>query len=225
MFSVGLNLEKWWLFIMIRKNTMVTPKRLNNVYDLTEKIITENINGDLVECGVWKGGCVAIMAYVQKKHKSYKKIWMFDSFEGLPEPTEEDGENAKIYAKNKNKGNLRSIKKCVGPLEDVKAIFKKLDLNWSQAVVKRGWFQETLPNANKELKEISLLRLDGDWYESTKICLDQLYTKVSKGGYIIIDDYYHWEGARKAIDEFLQKQKIKAKIIKIDNDGAYFRKT
>jgi len=225
LFSIGFNLEKAWLFFKTRRHTMVTPKRLNNVYELVDKIEKMGKKGVVVECGVWKGGCVAIMAYVLKKYNSNRKIWAFDSFEGLPEPTPSDGRKAKSYATGSNTGKLVSINDCVASIEDVKEVFKKLDLSQKNLVIKKGWFQETLPQAKKAIGKITLLRLDGDWYQSTKVCLDSFYNKVISGGYIILDDYHHWEGCRKAVDEFMKENKIDIKLQEIDGEGVYFQKT
>ena len=90
-------------------------------------------------------------------------------------------------------------------------------------VIKKGWFQDTLPRAKSEIGKVAILRLDGDWYESTKCCLDNLYENVSPGGYVIIDDYGYWEGCRQALDEFLHARKIGIELREIDHDGRYFQ--
>lgn len=203
---------------------MVSPKQLNNLWELIGLIKREKISGDLVECGVWKGGCVATMVYRLEKLGLKKKIWLFDSFQGLPEPTGQDGRKASIYAGRRTQGRLVSIKECVATLSDVKEIFSKLGLPWRLAVVKQGWFQETLPKAEKSLHRIALLRLDGDWYESTKICLKHLFPKVVSGGFIVVDDYYYWEGCRRAVDKYLAQHHLRVKIKAIDDHGVYFLK-
>lgn len=219
------DLEKLWLFKKVYPYTMSSYQRLSNVYELSKKIEAENIQGAFVECGVWRGGCAAIMAYMAKKALSLRKTWLFDSFEGLPEPTKEDGAIAKDYAENKVEGNLETINKCVGPLEDVKKIFFQiLKIDPKNVVIEKGWFQNTLPIAKAKIGKIAMLRLDGDWYESTKCCLDNLYDNVIVGGYIIIDDYGHWEGAKKALEEFFWHKNIKPDLIKIDYTGVYFQK-
>lgn len=219
------NFEKISLFIKVFPYTMVGYKRLSNVYELAKLVVENNIKGDFAECGVWKGGCAAVMGFIAEKEAKKRKTWLFDSFEGLPEPTEEDGIVAKGYSENKADGNLKTIDKCVGPMEDVKKVFFNiLKLKPENIVIKKGWFQDTLPKAKGEMGKISLLRLDGDWYESTKCCLENMYDNVIMGGYIVIDDYGHWEGARKAIDEFFAAKNIKPELIKIDYTGVYFKK-
>ncbi len=219
------NPSKLVLFKKIYPYTMVDSKRLSNIYDLSELIEKNRVDGVFVECGVWKGGCAAIMGSVSKRARSNRKIWLFDSFEGLPEPTTEDGKIAKDYSQNRASGRLKTIDKCVGPLNDVKEIFFDiLKINQDNVVIKKGWFQDTLPKARNEIGQISVLRLDGDWYESTKCCLDNLYDNVIVGGYIVVDDYGHWEGCKKAIDDFFMKRNIKTDLIKIDYAGVYFKK-
>lgn len=213
------------LFLKVYPYSMAGYKRLSNVYTLANKVKDGNLDGDFVECGVWKGGCSAIMAYIANSEAKNRKTWLFDSFEGLPEPTKEDGDIAKQYAQNKAGGNLKSINQCVGPLEDVKKIlFGVLKMDEKNVIIKKGWFQNVLPITKKEIDKISILRLDGDWYDSTKCCLDNLYDNVIIGGYIIIDDYGHWEGAKKALDEFFKARGILPELIKIDYTGVYFIK-
>lgn len=217
--------QKILLFQRVYPYTMVGYKRLSNTYELAKLVEQDQIKGAFVECGTWKGGCAAIMAYVAKKAKSQRKIWLFDFFEGLPEPTDKDGQRAREYASNRASGKLLTINKCVGPLEDVKKIFFEiLKINPENVVISKGWFQNTLPKMKEKIGPIAILRLDGDWYESTKYCLDNLYDIGIPGGYIIIDDYGHREGAKKALDEFLAERKIKPDIVKIDETGIYFQK-
>jgi len=220
------NFEKINLFIKVFPYTMVGYKRLSNVYELVKKIRKDKIEGDFVECGVWKGGCSAVMGFVAEKERGGRKTWLFDSFEGLPEPTKEDGKVAIEYSGDKSGGRLNTIKKCVGPMEDVRKIFFEiLKIKPENVVIKKGWFQDTLPVEKEKIGKISILRLDGDWYESTRCCLENLYKNVIIGGYIVIDDYGHWEGARKALDEFFIKEGIKSKMIKIDCTGVFFKKS
>jgi hypothetical protein len=219
------NFEKIVLFKKVYPYTMVGYKKLSNVYDLAKLVEKEEMKGAFVECGVWRGGCIATMAFIANKAKSNRKIWLFDSFEGLPEPTDKDGSLAKKYALDKSSGKLSTINECVGPIEDVKDVFfKVLEIKPENVKIEKGWFQDTLPEAKNEIGPIAILRLDGDWYESTKCCLDNLYDKVISGGYIVEDDYGFWEGSRRAIDEFLKEKKINPTLIKIDDAGIYFKK-
>ena len=205
--------------------TVSRYKRLDNAYELSQLIEKNKIEGAFVECGVYKGGCIAVMAYVADRARSGRKIWLFDSFEGLPEPSKKDGAKAKKYATNRNSGKLSSINECVGRIQDVKKIlFSKLKIDKKNVIIKKGWFQNTLPEVKESIGRISILRLDGDWYDSTKCCLDNLFNNVVPGGYIILDDYGAWEGCKKATDKFLTESKLNVELKKVDYTCVYFQK-
>lgn len=219
------HLQRFVLFMKILPYTMVGYERVENAHTVANELEKSHVAGAFVECGVWRGGTVGVMATVADRAKSNRKIWLFDSFEGLPEPTKKDGNVAITYAKDKDSGELRSIEKCVGPLEDVKKLFfSVLKLNPENIFIRKGWFQDTLPKEKENVGSIALLRLDADWYESTKCILDNLYDNVVSGGYVLIDDYGHWEGCKKAVDEFLENRKLSVKLIPIDYSGVYFKK-
>lgn len=220
-----LDFEKLLLAIKIFPFTMSSYQRVSNAYELAKLAEREKLEGSFVECGVWKGGVSAVMAYVAQKFESDRKVWLFDSFEGLPEPTKEDGQIAKEYSFGRDSGNLKTIKQCVSTEEDVrKVFFEVLKLNPGGICIKKGWFQNILPKERQNVGKIAILRLDGDWYESTKVCLENMYDNVIIGGYIIIDDYSHWEGAKKAVHDFFSERKINPQLIKIDYAGVYFKK-
>jgi hypothetical protein len=193
--------ERLKLFLKVKPYTLVGYERLNNAYDLAKNL---DVDGCIVECGCWKGGCVAVMGYVSKR-----KVWAFDSFEGFPEPEKVDGETARIIYK---------YNKHVVSIQDVKAILHKLNLKNVNII--KGWFEETLPKTH--MGKIALLRLDNDWYRSTKFCLETLYDDVVKGGYVIIDDYGALSGAKKAVDEFIKDKNIN--LVDIDGIGVYWKK-
>lgn len=205
---------------------MVSYRRLRNVYELAETTERDKIEGAFVECGVWRGGCAGIMAYVSKQFGSNRKIHLFDSFEGLPDPTGEDGREASSYMDNVRKGKLAPRYKCEAPLELVEELFfDKLMLSPSVVHFHKGWFDHTIPLQKAKIDKIAILRLDADWYESTKVCLAQLYDKVVQGGFVILDDYGYWEGCKKATDEFFIERNIHPTLKKIDKSGYYFVKT
>lgn len=218
------NLKKRILLMRVIPYTMSRYKRLANVYELSQLIEKNKIEGAFVECGVYKGGCIAVMAYVAKQARSGRKVWLFDSFEGLPEPSEDDGIKAKKYASNRNFGKLSPISECVGRVQDVKKIlFSKLKIDKKNTIIKKGWFQNTLPEINERIGKISILRLDGDWYDSTKCCLKNLFKNVVPGGYIILDDYGAWEGCKKATDEFLSENNLDVELKRVDYTCVYFQ--
>ncbi|MCP6726798.1 MAG: TylF/MycF family methyltransferase [Patescibacteria group bacterium] len=219
------SIEKLRLFLQVFPYTMIGFERLFNVYDLSEKVEEEKLEGAFVECGVWKGGAVAVMAYVTEKAGSKRHTWLFDSFEGLPEPTIKDGERAQTYSAGNKSGTLVSVGRCVGPLEYAQELFfDVLHLPKESIHMEKGWFQDTLQKAKSRVGSIAILRMDADWYESTKCILENLYDNVVPKGYIIIDDYNHWEGCKKAVDEFLLKRDLRPVLVNIDSNAIYFQK-
>ncbi len=182
---------------------------LKNAYDLTSDIEKRKIEGSFVECGTYKGGCAALMGYMAKKYGSDRKTWYFDSFEGMPEPTEKDARGAG------KKGDVNSImgdvlKASVSDVEEI--AFKILKLPRENNIIVKGWFKDTLPKYKDKIGKIALLRLDGDWYESTMTSLNELYNQVVVGGYVIIDDYGAWKGCKRAVHEFRDKHNIKMNL-------------
>ena len=165
-----------------------------------KKINSRRVEGDIVECGVYNGGSAAMMAAPQVSNK-VRHIWLFDSFEGLPLPTEDDG----VYERENYHNGW-----CEGSIEKVKEIFQSIDFPNQRLHITKGWFENTLPRETQKIRQIALLHIDADWYESVKICLETFYPKVSKGGYIVIDDYGKWEGCKKAVDEYLSGNNIRA---------------
>jgi Macrocin-O-methyltransferase (TylF) len=219
------DIERLRLFLKVCTYSMVSYYNLSCTYELARTAEQYKILGAFVECGVWRGGSAAVMAYVAHKAGNNRKVHLFDSFEGLPEPNEKDGIEARIYAENKAGGKLSSIGKCVGRYEDVIYLFFSiLKLRRENIIIHKGWFQETMPKIKDLIGPIAILRLDADWHESTKVCLDYLYDSVVSGGFVIIDDYNAWEGCKKAVDEFLTNKKIKVEMVKIDQSVVYFQK-
>jgi len=209
-----------------KRYTMTTPVRCRKLWDSCKQLLDQNVPGCFVECGVWKGGSSTIIALAIKDAGQKRHLHLFDSFEGLPEPTALDGEHAAVYSGGRNQGTLATVNKCCAGLEEVRdLILRKTQVPDELAHFHVGWFQNTIPADAGQLGSIALLRLDGDWYESTKICLDHLYPLVSPGGIIIMDDYFAWEGCRKATDEYRTQNKIISTIHRIDIDAGFWVKT
>jgi predicted O-methyltransferase YrrM len=199
--------------------TMVSRERLENLYNQCKKF--NNTNYSFVECGVAKGGCLAMMKYASSNNN---KIFGLDSFEGMPDITNEDIDN---YNKSSPLTGFGKVgDNLSGGIDNVYNTFNCLNLNMNNVKLIKGFFQDTLQIQENidNIGEIAVLRLDGDWYESTKICLEKLYDKVIEGGIIIIDDYGHWIGAKKATDEFREKNNIKSPLIQTDYTEHYWIK-
>jgi len=152
--------------------------------------------GCVVECGVWRGGMSAGIAEVLGADRQY---FLFDSFEGLP-PARENLDGASAVAWQSNTESPTYYNNCTAAEEEAAAAMK-LSGATSFSLVK-GWFNETLPGFAPPC-EIAVLRLDGDWYDSTRVCLENLYPHVAPGGIIIVDDYYIWDGCARAVNEFV----------------------
>lgn len=180
------------VFDLIRPYTMLSGGQLHNAVESVRKVDREKVPGAIVECGVRRGGCAALMGWLSPG----RRLWMFDSFEGLPQPVPQDGIEANGWA-----GELAV------PEQDARDILGKLGVT---AEIRKGWFQDTIPAASREIGQIAVLRLDGDFYESTKVCLEYLYDLVPPGGIVIFDDYDRWQGCRIAVDEFMQRRGISA---------------
>lgn len=207
---------------------MTRPTRAIALWKLCKKALKTGVPGDFVECGVWMGGSAGLMAVTLQRFDKdgERNLHLFDSFEGLPEPSQEDGEKASLYWTESEHSEHREIQRCVAGTHAVRLLLgERLRFPENRVIFHKGWFQQTLPSLGSEPGAIAVLRLDGDWYDSTKICFDHLYDRVATGGAVILDDYYCWEGCQKATDEFRSARGIKDPLIRIDNEAVYWIKT
>lgn len=189
--------------------TMISPKCLWAAISSVKYIIENNLQGDIVECGVWRGGCSIAMALKLKEYKSDKKVWMFDTYEGMTEPTKEDIHHSKkVNAFNKYKinKNLSHNDWCYSSVEEVEFNLGNANVKEFARIIK-GDVNKTLDDKKNLPLSIALLRLDTDWYESTKKELEVLFPKLSDKGILLVDDYGHWKGSQKAVDEYFEDQK------------------
>jgi predicted O-methyltransferase YrrM len=199
---------------------MVSKERLINLYKQCEKF--KNLPVSFVECGVAKGGCLALMSHIAGDSN---KIYGFDSFEGMSNITKEDLGNynkSDIY-----KGFGKVGDNLSGGIQNVYKTFQLLNVDMKKTTLIKGFFKDTL-NISENIEnigDIGVLRLDGDWYDSTKVCLEKLYDKVVVGGVIIIDDYGHWVGAKRATDEFRSNRNILEPLIQTDYTEYYWIKS
>ena len=201
--------------LVVKPYTMLSYLRLSKLYEAASSLEKEGIDGSFVECGVCNGGSAGIIAAVAK-HNNNRHIWLFDSWEGLPEPGEVDID----YKERKGEKAL-----AVGSEEKVRELlYKKLKLHIKVNHLVKGWFNDTLPAHKKDIGKIALLHLDCDWYESVKFCLNELYDNVVTEGFIFIDDYGHWRGCKEAVDEFIEKRNLKIELVKVGYTGVYFQK-
>ncbi len=197
-------------------HTMVGVARLHNLADLAQEAIKQNIPGDFIETGVWRGGCCILMSGILAAYgDTTRKVFVADSFEGLPTP------KPKRYIWDKD-DPLHKYSQLAVSMEEVKANFAKYDLLSSNVEFIKGFFDKTLPTLSSN--SFSLLRLDGDMYESTIVALENLYPKLSPGGFIIVDDYGAVEGCRKATDDYRRENNIGATLNVVDWTGVWWQK-
>ena len=220
-----LNLPKLSLFARVFPYTAVNYARLNNVYTLAEKVSKNAIEGAFVECGVWRGGCSAVMATIAERERAHRCTYLFDSFQGMPEAGPKD---ASITDAPEGRYRAKPIPKGVDAVstgEVAALLFRKLKLAPTQVKLVEGWFQDTVPQARRWIGPIAILRLDGDNYESTKVCLEHLYDNVVAGGYVIIDDFGSKPGCRIAVDEFRTANGLSEELHWIDRTAVFFKKS
>lgn len=179
---------------------------LKFTYDCTKRLLTGNVPGVFVECGVASGSQIGAMQNAMQDLNNERKIYGFDSFKGIPYAGEHDAEQPGIGEKDKSKEGVLESSGISSHSEDaVLQNFNRWGLKTDNLILVKGWFEHTVPNY--EIGKIAMLRLDGDLYSSTKVCLDHLLTKVSKGGLVIIDDY-QLAGCRKAVLEHIPQVEI-----------------
>ena len=204
--------------------SMLPLVRLDNLQKCILDVVAHDIPGDLVETGVWRGGATIFMSAVLKvMGVTDRLVWAADSFEGLPEP---DAEKYPLEAKAFSSAAMTTYYKhlAVG-LDEVKRNFEAYGMLDDQVRFLKGWFKDTLPLAPMET--IAVLRLDGDYYESTCDALTNLYDKVSVGGYVVVDDYGEdsWTYCRKAVDEFREGRGITDPLIRVDRPCSFWQKS
>lgn len=193
--------------------SMIGRARLENVETCLTTALAEGVPGDFVECGVWRGGACAFAKAVLDANGSDRTVWLADSFEGLAEPK---------HAADTIDLSARKYPMLAVPRPRVQALFERLGLMDARVRFLEGWFNETLAAA--PIGPVAVLRLDGDYYESTMTPLRALYDRVSPGGFVIVDDYGLLEPARRAVDEFRAQHRISAPLIDIDGHGHFWRK-
>lgn len=174
-----------------------------------------HLPGDIVECGVWRGGMIAGIAEVIGRGRKY---YLFDSFEGMPEAKEIDGAAARNWQADTESPEY--FDNCRAEIGFATEAMKMTGVDFECV---KGWFENTIPSFDA-IGAISPLRLDADWYESTKVCLDHLYPKVVDGGLILIDDYHTWSGCSRAVHDYLSETRSLARISQSPSGVAYMIK-
>jgi len=199
----------------IAAETMIGLRRLDNLKHCIADILKNNVAGDLIETGVWRGGSTIFMRALLKVYQDNTRlVWVADSFQGLPKP------DPSHYPADTGDTLWKDSRLAIS-LEEVKGNFTRYGMLDNQVRFLVGWFRDTLPTA--PIERLALLRLDGDLYESTMDSLHYLYPKVSIGGYIIIDDY-SLPCCKAAVDDYRNRNGIKEKLEVIDWTGVYWKR-
>lgn len=195
--------------------SMIGTKRLNNIQFCIESVVANNIEGDFIETGVWRGGACIFAKSLFNILDPSRTVWVADSFEGLPKP------NTQLYPEDAG-DDLYSLEQLRISMEQVQENFKRFNLLDEKVKFLKGWFKDSLPTA--PIDKLAIIRLDGDMYESTMDGLVNLYHKLSSGGFIIIDDYGTIPACKKAVHDFRDKKGITEEIVNIDGSGYYWQK-
>lgn len=205
----------------VQSYTMTTPERIAALCSAVNYLVKNNIEGDFVECGVWRGGStMAAIDTLLKAGDKSREIYLYDTYEGMSAPTEHDkvitGTPADELLNSSDREDATSVW-CYSALEEVQKNVGNLNYPAGKVHYVKGKVEDTIPQTIPQ--KIALLRLDTDWYESTAHELEHLYPLLVPGGVIIIDDYGHWEGARKAVDEYIAAEKLPLLLNRIDYTG------
>jgi O-methyltransferase len=200
------------------RETMISVARLDNVQECVEQVVRDQVPGDLVEAGVWRGGTVIFMRALLAVHDVRdRKVWAADSFEGFPPLRRHDDDREQDFTAGLG-GSFWSV-----GLDVVRDNVERYGLLDDQIVFLPGWFCDTLPQA--PIQEVAVLRLDGDLYESTRDAISALEPRVSAGGFVIVDDYGSYEQCRHAVDEYRDQRGIADPIEAVDGHCVFWRKS
>lgn len=208
----------------VRPLTMVSDIGIKFSMNAVVTAIRDEVPGEIVECGVWRGGCAIAMLLAQRREfKSVlRPVHLLDSFQGLPPAGERDGPAARAWQADVAGPSFHN--NCRATADEVMdALEERFDFRVGRdAVLWPGWFRETLPHVLRTVHKIAVLRIDCDWYAPTRECLDALLPLVSEGGTVIFDDYYAWDGAARAVHDHLSERDIPLRIRSLaDGSAAY----
>lgn len=202
------------MFLKCKPFTATSPERMYSLYQAVNYVVQHNIEGAFVECGVWRGGSSMLIAHtLLSKNIQDRSIYMYDTFEGMSAPTEVDV----TFEDKKAEDGWQGDYKYEAGEEMVRQNMRSTKYTENMIHFVRGKVEDTIPKNMPE--KIALLRLDTDWYESTYHELKHLFPLLSKNGILIIDDYGHWKGARKAVDQYFGENNIQIFLNRIDYTG------
>lgn len=197
-------------------HTMIGFDRLDNLQQCVETVLADGVPGDFIETGAWRGGATIFMRAILEAHGANdRRVWVADSFEGLPPP------DVERYPPDAG-DTLHTFEEFKVSLGQVKDNFERYGLLDDRVRFLKGWFRDTLPQA--PIEKLAVIRLDGDMYESTMDALANLYPKLSTGGYLIVDDYGAFPACRQAVHDYREAHGIGEEIVPVDWSGVYWRR-
>lgn len=209
------------IYEKVKKNTMTSPERIYSLLEAVRYIETNEVPGAIVECGVWKGGSMmAVAEMLSRLDRPSRELYLYDTFEGMSEPEEVDKDHSGQLASElleKDADKEKNMVWAYSTLETVQQGMQTTRYPQEKIHYIKGKVEETIPSTIPS--RIALLRLDTDWYESTRHELVHLFPLLSKTGVLILDDYGHWAGARKAVDEYFAEHKQPLLLNRIDETG------
>ena len=202
--------------------SMTGPERMWALLTAVDYVEANSIPGDFVECGVWKGGSTYLMARaLQRFGRSVRDIWLYDTFEGMPPPSDLDvrvgGRSAQALLRESESDKDESLVWAVSPQEEVEENMRRSGYPSERFRFVKGLVEDTLEATAPET--VAMARLDTDWYQSTKHELEVLMPRMASGGVVIIDDFGDWEGSRRAVEEYLETAPWKPFLQRIDHTG------
>ncbi len=205
----------------VRAHTQTSPERIASLCEATRYVVKAKIPGAIVECGVWRGGSMmAVIRTLLEAGDRSRDLFLCDTFEGMPEPGANDvtreGTPASVLMRDASKDDTGSIW-CYASLDEVKRNVGEMGYPREKLHFVQGKVEDTIPGSAPA--QIALLRLDTDWYESTRHELIHLYPRLSAGGVLIVDDYGHWQGSRRAVDEWIAQAGVRILLNRIDYTG------
>jgi O-methyltransferase len=207
----------------VRPYTMTSRERVFALLDAVAYLVHSGISGDLVECGVWRGGSMmAAAGQLLRLKAADRTLHLFDTFEGMPPPTEHDVDSqgtaaTRLFGANGRDPAQGELPWLAASVEQVREAMTLTGYPPERVRLIKGRTEDTLPAAAPE--SIALLRLDTDWYESTRHELRHLYPRIVRGGVLLIDDYGYWQGSRKAVDEYLREHDVRILLCRVDDCG------
>lgn len=192
----------------LKPYTFAHHTKLRNLRSIGRTLVANGIHGDFCECGTYKGGSAAVLS---TELESKAHLWLYDSFEGMPEISDEDGEAAAYY-----------VGKGIASQQDVLNALKIAEFDVSCCTIRKGWFEDTFKEPLP--KSLSLLHCDADWYDSVLLVLETFYPLIVDGGCVVLDDFGHWEGCREAFYEFCSRHNERPLLERFGVDQAYWFK-